>query len=678
MKATRAPLLAAFCLAVCTRPALAADPGLAETIDHFDHLRPGDPVAVSNLHLTSGHFECTLRSGSAAPVRAGEEVVGLFFEGDGVMDYLAADPIEAPVVLFDAKKGSSLTPEKTDHGVRLRDSFRHLLWLAQGEPVPTVSGTAGAPLADAFRRQREKFGRNHAPPLSHDFVLQRMNLPSAPLVWVELDGGKEDLVYELDGFGARSEALVTLNRSESDDREFRKFLWPAPLSEQPIARDRRDPLTPRFLLTDVDLRLTASSGNEVKLTVVETLVPIGLRQSVFRFDLNSIWYRLSGANVGTRSERVRSVSDETGRSLPFDHRNDEVVIQLAEPAEPDRPLKVRFEIEGDFLIRPGGDNYWSLGVSPWFPQPVLGGQFYTFHAVVRVKKPFVPFAPGATVRRVEDGDENVLETRVDKPIQFAVVLAGKYEVREEVRNGLKIRVATYALNNPRAMKQLTNLAETIIGYYQEFLGPFPFPEFNIIEINDYGFGQAPPGIMFITKEAFNPLLGEMNQLFSQGINEIFAHEIAHQYWGVVVKMPSIEEQWLTESFAEYCAALFLRTHRPESVYRMLFNHWKRRANFATDAAPIPLANRVWTSNDAITRSEIRDGLLYDKGPLVLTALQKEVGDETFFTFLKSYQKSFAWKFGSTKTLASLLQFMTKKDYMPFFDAYYWGTAMPKE
>ena len=50
-------------------------------------------------------------------------------------------------------------------------------------------------------------------------------------------------------------------------------------------------------------------------------------------------------------------------------------------------------------------------------------------------------------------------------------------------------------------------------------------------------------MMFITKEAFDPLV-ETNQFFTQGINERFAHEIAHQYWGIVVKMPSHEEQWL--------------------------------------------------------------------------------------------------------------------------------------
>ena len=106
--------------------------------------------------------------------------------------------------------------------------------------------------------------------------------------------------------------------------------------------------------------------------------------------------------------------------------------------------------------------------------------------------------------------------------------------------------------------------------------------------------------------------------------------------------------------------------------------WRGRATFGSEEIPIPLANDAFVSSDVRTRYFIRNGLLYNKGPALLYALHKELGDEAFFTFLKSYQKSFAWKFGSTKMVAGLLQYMTKKDYMPFFDKYYWGTEMPKD
>jgi hypothetical protein len=676
------PLRAVFSLALCAvcraGQARAAGPALAETIDRFDHLRVGDAVSVSALTLSAGRFTCRLSAGRAAPVRAGDEVVGLFFEGEGAMEYVSTDPVEAPLVLFDVRKGSGLRAERTERGVVVRDAFRRLLWLAQGAPVPRAEGPSAAPLDGSFRKEREKFGRLHAAPLSHDFALQRLNAPAAPLVWAELDGGKEDLVYELDRVDHPSEALLLLHASESREPELRKFLWPVALSHQPIDRDARDPAPPRFRLTAVDVDLADSGGNDATMAVTETLVPVGAPIAALRLDLVDTWYAQAGSTLGRRSERVRAVTDEAGRGLAFDHRGDEIVVQLAEPAPADRPVRLRFEIEGDFLIRPGGDNYWELGVSSWFPQPYLGEQAYTFHAVVRVPPPFVPFASGATVRRAVESGRNVLEARVDRPIQCAVILAGKYATREEVRDGVTIRVATYDLENERSMKQLTNVAAEVIAFYRSFLGPFPFDQFDIIEINDYGYGQAPPGVMFITKEAFDPLIGDMTQFSAWGVARTFAHEIAHQYWGIAVRIPSYAEQWLGESFAEYCAASFLKARRSEAVATALASRWRQSAAYAADTAPIPMASRVFVKDDAVKRSEIRRGLLYGKGPLVLDALRRELGDEAFLEFLRAYQSAFAWKFGSTRSVAELLEARTKKDFMPFFDRYFWGMEMPKE
>ncbi len=655
-----------------------APESIVSILERFDHLAVGDAKLVGPLTLSAGHLECRLASGRAAPVLAGDEVVGLFFEGTGSLEYVSADPLEAPVVLFNARKASSLKPEKTEKGIRLRDNFGRVLWLAQGQPLPALSGPAAPSVGSAFAKQREKFRRLSGPGLSHDFALQKLDAPSAALVRAEFEGGSEDIVYELE-VDDPTETLAVLKKGEYDDPETRKHLYRAYLSVQRLARSPKDPPRPRVLLADVDVDLKASDGNAASMTVVETLVPMGRPMAALRLDLESTIYTFFGNNLTTRSEHLRKVTDEAGRSLAFGHGNDEVVIQLAEVAAPDKPIRLRFEIDGDFLVQPGGHSYWELGTWPWFPQPTLAGEFYTFHAVVRVKKPFVPFAPGKTIRRAVEGDENVLETQVDKPICFAVILAGDYTIQEEVKDGVTIRVATYALENPRAVKQLTNLAANIIQHYQEFLGPFPLPEFNIIEINDVGWGQAPPGTMFITKEAFNPIMAaEHREAGSRGVNEAFAHEIAHQYWGTAVKMPSLEEQWLTESFAEYCAGLFLKVYKNEATFKAMVKHWRGRATFAADEIPIPLANRAYVSSDPATRYFIRNGLLYNKGPALLRALHKELGDEAFFTFLKSYQKSFAWKFGSTKTLAGLLQFMTKRDYMPFFDKYYWVTEMPKD
>ncbi|HKD18401.1 MAG TPA: M1 family aminopeptidase, partial [Thermoanaerobaculia bacterium] len=671
--------LACALLPVSAVGAESSTPTLPEVMERFEKLQISGAGGLSaKTHLVSGHLDCTLTGGSVALVKAGDDVVGVFFSGTGSMEYVSEDPIEAPVMTFMAKKDTHLSPEKTSKGILLKDNFSTLLWISVGESLPDIPRVGSASLDALFQAHREKFLHKRGERLSMPFAVQRLNAPKTAMVWVEMAGGSEDLLYRRhDGLNA-AESLAYIHSSSSGEAAFKDALYAVTLSRQ-LGRDRKDPPQPGFVLTDVDLDLKASDDKDVTMTVVETLVPQKQPRSVFPFDLDSTVYATFGAHLTNRTERVKRVTDEAGRSLPYWHQNGSLLVQVAEPALPDRPVKLRFEIDGDFLVHPGGSSYWELGIWSWFPQPELYEQRYTFHAVVRVKKPYVPFAPGTTVRRAVEGDDNLLETKVENPIQFAVVLAGDYTYKEEVRNGVTIRVATYALKNDRAIKQLTGLAAGIIDFYKDFLGPFPFSEFNILEIDDYGFGQAPPGIMFITKEAFNPLGGNdvsldgvasqpENQIYSRGINERFAHEIAHQYWGYVVSPPDDDEEWLAESFAEYCAALFMKAGKGDGEYKMIVSHWKGETRFAIDKAPIPLANRVYVANDFRSQFFIRVGLLYNKGPLLLYALHKELGDQTFLTFLKSYQKSFRWKYGSTKTVAGLLQALTKKDYMPFFEA----------
>src|SRR5262249_2936111 len=130
-------LLTGFLAAARLAADAGASPGLVGLVRTYEKLQVGaESAPAQNLKLVSGHLACTLGSGSVAYVKAGDEVVGLFFEGNGTVEYVSDEAMEAPVLTYVAKKSTSLAPEKSEKSVRIRDRFTRLLWVTGPEKPP--------------------------------------------------------------------------------------------------------------------------------------------------------------------------------------------------------------------------------------------------------------------------------------------------------------------------------------------------------------------------------------------------------------------------------------------------------------------------------------------------------------------------------------------------------------
>ncbi|HJU84602.1 MAG TPA: M1 family aminopeptidase [Holophagaceae bacterium] len=659
-------------------------PGQTVHILEAKDLRLEPAHELKTMDLKAGHAVFTLQNGRAARAFDGSRCVGFYFEGSGGIDYVSATPTEQPVIRYDLTHGTKVAPGSGPDGVHISTNFlRAFFWIAGPTQAPFTGSESGS-LETAFRAHAERFSHAQVSQPGLECLNEAMNDPTHPWMRAELDGGQESWIYEWDQSQSRMENLDLLKQFPSSIPGTEKDLDPITISTQPIGWDLHKPEPGAYFLTSVDVDLREDAPSHGVLKVQETVRAVQDHLRLLRFNLQD---RVLGQDRKLHQVVVKRVLDTEGHDMAFAQTLGEVSVELSQEVPAGGAVNLQFEIEGDFLVHPGGDSYWQLGTGAWFPQPDLNGQMMTWHATVRVRKPWIAFSGGDTVRRWQDGDYNAVETRSEFPIAFPVILGGDYLVERETRGGLTVEVATYS-SKAQFSKSLIDIAFWVLKYYQSWMGPYPYKEFHIIEKNQWGYGQAPASVMFITKEAFNQTMPDKSMgtfvgRIAEDVRHRFVHEIAHQWWGTLVKMPSFEEQWITESFAEASAGMCLGdwpNSRGKSEFVKLKAQWKSRASEASPRATIPTGNRIFNPDDSREAFLTRVGLIYDKGAWLLHCIHQELGDDRFLVFMRSLQTNFKGKFLSTQQVEAFLEFMTKKDWKPFFEQNYWGTGfpMPKE
>ena len=637
----------------------------------------GSGVDAAGRVVTYGHLELRFASGRIYQVLVADRVAGAYFIGGGTFRYVSADPLESAPFRANVDRDTSYTVGKD--GAIGGEVESLLLMLSSGAEqlgpgTPAQPGSAPVGVASAFADHLGRFAHDHNVRYTQLMPQAMVDPPMQPLVVAEIVAAKADLAYVLDPMRGHDEWIATMRKSRSEESFLKDKRFPETLSDQPVGRRRLDSEPRRFLLTAVDLTLVNPGGLRAELETRETFRAL---EPVKALNLR-LWSTAVGtvgafANPQEREYVLQKAVLESGEAVPFAHVNGDLVVELPRTLRPGEEVTLDFKAAGDVLFKRGNDSYWELPTDDWLPVPDLGGQFFRYHATVKVKKPFTSFSDGVTVRRWDEGDMACAEFREDKPIQIPVVLAGKYTSTLEQRNGLTVEVASYVSAEPRGVRKLINEVFTIIGFYRTFFGEFPFKELKIIEINSYGFGQAPAGVVFITREAFTPMQDDVTKLFSEGINTRLAHEIAHAWWGHVAKL-SYQDQWLSESVAEYYSAFAMGKLWRASEFDRALVEWRQRSSHVKDTSSVYMANalsgrRAW---------EDRTALLYAKGPLVLHALRKELGDPLFFTIMKSYLKNINFKLAETRHFIGLTNFAAKKDYTEWFNRYLLGTEWPKE
>jgi hypothetical protein len=244
------------------------------------------------------------------------------------------------------------------------------------------------------------------------------------------------------------------------------------------------------------------------------------------------------------------------------------------------------------------------------------------------------------------------------------------------RNTLQVAVEANRRQENRGRDALGSVAE-MVRLYSSLTGDLPYGALTLAMVEDDLPGGHAPGYFAMINNpppvtAFN---WRNDPAAFPGFPEFFiAHEVAHQWFGQAVGWKNYHEQWLSEGFAQYFAALYAHDRRGEPAFRDILRQFRRFALQDSDQGPVYLGYRLGHIRG---ESRVFRALVYNKGAAVLHMLRRLVGDEAFFAGLKRFYAENRFRKAGTDDLRIAMEAASKRDLNRFFERWIYDNGIPR-
>jgi hypothetical protein len=234
--------------------------------------------------------------------------------------------------------------------------------------------------------------------------------------------------------------------------------------------------------------------------------------------------------------------------------------------------------------------------------------------------------------------------------------------------------------NPRQQSRTRELLKTtasIVRFYTSLIGDFPYRTLTVAAVERSLPGGHSPA--YLTVLATPGPGSALNWADDPGTLPNFpdfflAHELAHQWWGQAVGWKNYHEQWLSEGFAQYFAALYAERSRGTGVFDQIIRRMQTWATSESAQGPIYLGYRI---GHVKADRRLYRAVVYDKGAMVLHMLRRLVGDKAFFGGLRRFYDTWRFKKAGTDDLRRAMEEESGLDLTRFFDRWVLGDGLPQ-
>lgn len=390
------------------------------------------------------------------------------------------------------------------------------------------------------------------------------------------------------------------------------------------------------------------------------------------------------------ADLIVSAAWQDDRPIAFAQHAEGVDLHLGTPLPTGQETTLTLEYRahptvGLFFVGPTADapdrrpQIWTQGAMEdhhhWFPCFDAPEHMVTTEVIATVPEGYVAVSNGAPVADPEAAPPPAgwrrFHWRLDAPhalYLLTLVVDALVEV-EGTAGEITLHHYVPAGREADAAHLFARMPEMLAFYGRSTGRPYPFGRYGHVFLQEFMWG----GMENTTLTSLTDLvLVEGRHRDEEDVERLFAHELAHQWFGDLIAPRGWPEIWLNESFATYWEVQCMGAlDGPDAFERRM---QVLRDNYLGEA-------HTRYARAVVTRRYAHPYVLFDKhayekGALVLHTLRDQLGDALFFAGVQRYVARCAGHAAETAELRRCFEEVSGADLTDFFEDLVYGAGHP--
>lgn len=283
------------------------------------------------------------------------------------------------------------------------------------------------------------------------------------------------------------------------------------------------------------------------------------------------------------------------------------------------------------------DQGWNVEIAPLYGDPVYADISF-FHVDIQTDSQQQIVTSGSC----EQPSKGHWDCAAGPVRDFFAVLSKKFDMETDQINGITIQSSFLPAERAGRETALTT-ALAAISIFNDLFGAYPYRELDVVETPNLASGIEYPGVVVLADRIY----ADENVL-----EAVTVHEVAHQWWYNLVGNDQVDHPWLDEALAQYTTTLYYEKRYGDSVaselQQILLSSRYQTVHGTSDDLPAGLPVRAYSERQY-------SAIVYAKGGLYFDALRKEIGDTTFFDFLREYSTRHRYGIATPESFLNTLE-----------------------